>query len=138
MFFPKSRSFRRLMVDENRTGDVFFKKRIDGSHGAFPTAYSADSTRRPLHSWRVHQLPYLGHKPLFDRFRLDEPWDSDHNLALLSEMPEVYRSPLSPETSKTVYLAIPIDDGVLRRPIRAEFGSNQPTGVRLDDITDGT
>ncbi|MBL8817836.1 MAG: DUF1559 domain-containing protein [Planctomyces sp.] len=47
--------------------------------------------RSPL-SWRVHLLPYLEQKPLYDRFKLDEAWDSETNLALLEFMPEIFRS----------------------------------------------
>ena len=47
---------------------------------------------KPHVSWRVHVLPYLGYQELYDRFRLDEPWDSANNLPLLTEMPDVFRS----------------------------------------------
>src|SRR6185437_7251534 len=47
----------------------------------------------PLLSWRVAILPYLGEDVLFKRFRLDEPWDSPHNKALLPLMPRVYGLP---------------------------------------------
>jgi hypothetical protein len=45
---------------------------------------------KPLLSWRVAILPYLAEFRLYEKFRLDEPWDSPHNLALLAEMPDVY------------------------------------------------
>ena len=44
-------------------------------------------------SWRVHILPFIGRADLYQRFNLDEPWDSVHNLTLLEEMPFVYDSP---------------------------------------------
>ncbi len=43
-------------------------------------------------SWRVHLLPHLDYKPLYDKFKFDESWDSEHNLKLLKEMPEIYQS----------------------------------------------
>ncbi|WP_165223082.1 DUF1559 family PulG-like putative transporter [Aquisphaera insulae] len=43
-----------------------------------------------LLSWRVAILPFLEEFALYERFRLDEPWDSPHNRALLMEMPRVY------------------------------------------------
>jgi hypothetical protein len=43
-------------------------------------------------SWRVRLLPFLGEQELWRRFRLDEPWDSAHNRALIAEMPPVFRS----------------------------------------------
>lgn len=41
-------------------------------------------------SWRVHLLPYLGESRLYERFRLNEPWDSEHNRALVARMPTVF------------------------------------------------
>ena len=43
-------------------------------------------------SWRVHLLPFLDQKPLYRRFKFDEPWDSEHNLKLLELMPDIYKS----------------------------------------------
>jgi serine/threonine protein kinase len=52
----------------------------------------------PLLSWRVTLLPYLNHMLLYKKFKLDEPWDSPHNHALLKYMPPVY---MPPEESPT-------------------------------------
>ncbi len=62
----------------------------------------------PLLSWRVLILPYMGEGLLYRRFRLDEPWDSAHNKALLLEIPPVYRCPLGHNIpqSQTSYLGI--------------------------------
>lgn len=51
---------------------------------------SEDGT--PLLSWRVALLPFLGYQELHDKFKLDEPWDSESNKMLLSEMPPIFRS----------------------------------------------
>lgn len=45
---------------------------------------------KPGLSWRVHLLPFLGQKALYEQFHLDEPWDSPHNIKLLAKMPDVY------------------------------------------------
>lgn len=37
---------------------------------------------KPLLSWRVHLLPYLDQQALYEKFKLDEPWDSEHNKPL--------------------------------------------------------
>jgi hypothetical protein len=52
-----------------------------------------DKDGKPLLSWRVQLLPYLEQDELYKKFRLDEPWDSKHNLALLELMPRVFASP---------------------------------------------
>lgn len=48
---------------------------------------------QPLYSWRVLLLPYFEEQKLFDDFRLDEPWDSEHNHRLLDQMPKSYEVP---------------------------------------------
>jgi hypothetical protein len=65
------------------------------ARGALPAQASIDSAGQPLLSWRVHLLPYLGHDALYKRFRRSEPWDSPHNLTLVTQMPAVYQSPRS-------------------------------------------
>ncbi|WP_435018015.1 sigma-70 family RNA polymerase sigma factor [Tundrisphaera sp. TA3] len=64
------------------------------ARGAFPAAAITDAAGKPLLSWRVAILPFLGHEALYREFRLDEPWDSAHNKALLTRMPAVYASPV--------------------------------------------
>jgi hypothetical protein len=51
--------------------------------------YSKDR-KTPLLSWRVALLPFLEQGDLYNQFKLDEPWDSPHNIRLLSKMPKVY------------------------------------------------
>ena len=48
---------------------------------------------KPLLSWRVAILPYLEQGTLYNRFKLDEPWDSPNNKPLLKEMPITYACP---------------------------------------------
>jgi hypothetical protein len=52
-----------------------------------------DKQGKPLLSWRVAILPYLEHDQLYRQFRLDEPWDSDHNKKLAEKMPPIYSLP---------------------------------------------
>lgn len=42
-------------------------------------------------SWRVELLPYLEQIELYQRFRLNEPWNSQNNFPLRNQMPEVYK-----------------------------------------------
>jgi hypothetical protein len=65
-------------------------------HQRLPPAAIDEKDGKPLLSWRVAILPYLGkgeHRDLYGSFKLDEPWDSPHNLKLLARMPAVYRPP---------------------------------------------
>ncbi len=50
-------------------------------------------------------LPYLNEEGLFQRFHLDEPWDSPANKPLLAQMPKVFALPGAPAgTADTHYL----------------------------------
>jgi Protein of unknown function (DUF1559)/Domain of unknown function (DUF4190) len=64
------------------------------THRALPARGGGDEAKAKL-SWRVHVLPYIedGGAALYDQFHLDEPWDSEHNLALLPFMPTVFKNP---------------------------------------------
>ncbi len=58
----------------------------------FPPADAHLVDGKPLLSWRVHMLPFLGQKELYQRFNLQESWDSPHNSALLNEMPDIFQT----------------------------------------------
>jgi hypothetical protein len=72
-----------------------------------PAVASFDKKGRPLLSWRVHILPYIGQEKLYREFHLDEPWDSEHNKTLISRMPKIYYGPNLElnRQGKTIYLA---------------------------------
>jgi hypothetical protein len=65
------------------------------TNGRFPFAAFYDlrkdkEGKKPLLSWRVALLPYVEESTLYQQFKLDEPWDSDHNKKLLPRMPKIY------------------------------------------------
>jgi hypothetical protein len=76
------------------------------SQGAYPAPASSGPDDKPLLSWRVHILPYLGQEGLYKEFHLDEPWDSEHNKKLIPRMPWVYRTPDHFFDGKTQYLFV--------------------------------
>lgn len=59
------------------------------------------------YSWRVAILPYIDEKELYDRYKFDEPWDSEANKKLIPLIPDTYRHP-SDKTRKgyTAYFAV--------------------------------
>lgn len=65
------------------------------AYKCFPPAFIPDEQGRPMHSWRVLILPFLEQKPLYDQYRMDEPWNSPHNSALETLMPDIYQCPSS-------------------------------------------
>jgi hypothetical protein len=56
----------------------------------FPPAAVLGGDSTPLLSWRVLILPYVEQQDLYERFHMDEAWDSPHNKELLAKMPSVY------------------------------------------------
>ncbi len=99
------------------------------ANGRFPTDIKS-TDGKPLLSWRVAILPYVEQSDLYQEFKLDEPWDSEHNKTLIARMPKIYRSPRQGDELKdrTTYLA-PLGNGLMW---------DDPKGVRIADVTDGT
>lgn len=68
--------------------------RYMNEHETFPPPAIVNGVGKPVLSWRVAILPYLENeacKELWSKFHLDESWDSEHNKALIAEIPAVYR-----------------------------------------------
>lgn len=107
-------------------------------NGVLPAAYSADPLEElPLLSWRVHLLPYLEQQEFYDRFRLDEPWNSPHNRELIPLMPTLYASPLHElDAGHTSYLAVRSAAAALVAPVIDQ--SSVTGGVSFADVSDGT
>lgn len=63
------------------------------SYGKLPAQAIYSKDGKPLLSWRVAILPYIEQDNLYRAFKLDEPWDSDHNKKLLTQMPKGYAPP---------------------------------------------
>lgn len=110
-----------------------------------PRAIVFSEDNKPLLSWRVALLPYLGHDRLYKRFKLDEPWDSTNNKKLVEEMPDVFTVPGAPDPGKGMtYLQVftapdkvPAGKKDVFRPL---FRTGPTRGVTLGQLTvqDGT
>jgi len=78
-------------------------------YGTYPTPVVVDAQGKPLYSWRVLILPFLGHEELYKRFDLKQPWDGVANSNLHREMPPEFASPNSidaAENHETNYVLI--------------------------------
>ena len=74
---------------------------------SFPAAAITSKDGKPLLSWRVSILPYIEHEVLYDKFKLDEPWDSPTNKALIPLIPKTYVCPIGKlENGMTSYRLI--------------------------------
>ncbi len=107
------------------------------AHDQFPAPAIIGRDGSQLLSWRVAILPQMGYQSLYERFHLDEPWDSPHNRSLLLEMPREFGCPACPSglAGKTGYLVIvgPEMDG-----FSANTAFAPSRGAGNHHITDGT
>ena len=98
------------------------------SYNKLPAAFSG-TAEKPRLSWRVAILPFIEEQALYQEFHRDEPWDSEHNKALVAKMPDVYRAPTSTlKDGRTVYLT----------PRGEHTAFPGPKNLGLAKITDGT
>src|SRR5581483_1589324 len=73
--------------------------------GALPARAIYNKQGKPLLSWRVHLLPFMEEDELYREFKLDEPWDSEHNKKLIPRMPKWFAGDLKlAAEGKTTYL----------------------------------
>lgn len=109
------------------------------TYKTFPPRFHTDRGGKPLLSWRVHLLPFLDQVQLYNQFRLDEPWDSEHNKQLIAHMPAAYRSPVSKAPpGQTTYVVPAGKQSVFQAPRPTENGTRVPTSSRIANVRDGT
>jgi hypothetical protein len=89
-----------------------------------------DKDGKPLLSWRVAILPWLGENKLYEEFHRDEPWDSEHNRKLIDRMPVVFKNPDTAQKhpGRTRYLA----------PVGEKLAFPPAGGLKFKEFTDGT
>ena len=100
------------------------------THGAFPPAAVCDKTGKPMLSWRVLILPYIEEDALYKQFKLDEPWDSEHNKKLVEKMPKVYAIPGRAKPGEyTTHYRVFVGNGA---------GFDWLMGMKIANYADGT
>ena len=84
----------------------------------------------PLLSWRVAILPTLGgqYKTLYDKFNLNEPWNSEHNLQLLDQIPDIFVTENDPASKNMTRF-------LLFNAPETPFGRS-PQGLKLQEVDD--
>jgi hypothetical protein len=100
-------------------------------YATLPPAARVGKGDKPLLSWRVMVLPYIDQGALYKKFKLDEPWDSEHNKKVLEEnpMPEVFALPgVTKPNDKTTHYQVVVGGGAMFDLIQ---------GTRFNQITDG-
>jgi len=97
--------------------------------GGFPGDIT-DKNGKAILSWRVAILPYIEEDKLYKQFKLDEPWDSEHNKALIEKMPKVYAPVRGKAKAGETYYQVFTGE-------KALFGG-KVKNPKLLSITDGT
>lgn len=74
-----------------------------------------DKKGMALLSWRVQILPFIEQDELYKQFKLDEPWDSDHNKKLIDKIPKIY-APVrgKADSGMTFYLSFTGKNSVIK------------------------
>ncbi len=95
-------------------------------------AYTLTSDSKPGLSWRVMLLPFVDELELYEKFKLDEAWDSPTNLPLVKEMPQLYRSRLCGKNDEglTSFVVVTDVNGAFPPVIEKQ-------SLGFNDITDG-
>jgi uncharacterized protein (TIGR03067 family) len=120
----------RLECGGNMQRIVMAMHKYVEEHNHWPLPATVDTAAKPLLSWRVAILPYLGEKKLYEQFHQDEPWDSAHNRKLLAKMPKVYASVGNPgKDDRETFYQVFVGDGCA-----FEMGKK----IRSLDFEDGT
>lgn len=138
---------RRTQCNNNLKNIALGLQNYHETYKQFPPAVIGPSNvaRERQFSWMVAILPFMEQRNLYDKLRLDLPWDDPHNLALLRPtfIPDFLACPsdpgprLTPEGFvKTSYVAITGSKVALRSSTRGIIGFDR--GLRMDEITDGT
>jgi type II secretory pathway pseudopilin PulG len=135
LLYPAIRAAReaaRASICQNNLKQIVMAiQTYNEAYRSYPPAYIADADGKPVHSWRLLILPYLGDpvgNEVYENYRFDEPWNSDHNTALAAKMPDVFRCPIDPDdTTETHYVVLVGEDTM--------WPGDQPTSFR--DLRDG-
>ena len=103
----------------------------------FPgNSYSKDG--KPLLSWRVHILPYIEQDALYRQFKLDEPWDSEHNIKLSKTLVRTYTIPGRPAPPGETYFRCFAATKTAKAEYRPWLLDGSNDGPTIRQITDGT
>lgn len=119
---------RRMSMSNNMKQVMLALHNYHDTFNRLPPAAITDEDGNPLLSWRVAILPFIEEQALYQKFHLDEPWDSEHNLPLSKELPAVYGSPNMQTPAGTTVIQAVVGEDIGLRPLKQ-------TGFR--DFLDG-
>jgi hypothetical protein len=137
---PKFLGARQRNVSANNLKNIVIgMHNFHDTYKIFPPQALCDRAGKPLLSWRVAILPFVDDTPLYNEFRLNEAWDSPHNIKLLEKMPKIYAPPgiKTREPYTTYYQGFVGPSAALERRLSPKHAWGA-LGLRMADFTDGT
>jgi hypothetical protein len=116
-------------------------KAYEVQYGSLPPPYTVDANGKKMHSWRVLILPFLGENRVYGMYNMSEPWDSQNNIRLASEIPSVFHCTIDPSAKslgETSYVVAIGPKTAFRDPtFNADEKTRENEKVKLNEITDG-
>jgi Protein of unknown function (DUF1559) len=107
------------------------------ANGSLPSDV-LDKNGKPLLSWRVLILPYLEQNNLYRQFKLDEPWDSEHNKQFSATILKAYSNGHEPTNTKypMTFFQRPTGKGTAHEPgFQRNVGNGAGAGGGLGGLT---
>jgi hypothetical protein len=129
-----------VLTSQNNLKQIGLAFHVFHDANGFMPSNVHDKAGKPLLSWRVHLLQYIEQGDLYRKFKLDEPWDSEHNKMLIEKMPKTFALPgvKTKEAGHTFYRAFINRKGAAQRALMAEGESKGPSIVGIVDGTVST
>ncbi len=121
---------RRAQCVNNLKQIALAMHNYESAYGCFPPVATYGKDGKPLVSWRVLILPYLGQQSRYEQFHLDEPWDSPHNKPLGEHGPNVFKCPSEPISEELTAYEVVVDPH--------SMFTGEPKGVTVASVVDGT
>lgn len=119
---------RRMNASNNLKQIALAMHNYHSAYRKLPDAAITADDGTPLLSWRVSILPFVEEQALYEQFHLDEPWNSQHNIQLLDQMPEIYTDPSLP---------LPPGETVFHAMVGKQNMMTPGQVIRFRDIRDG-
>jgi RNA polymerase sigma factor (sigma-70 family) len=121
-------SAQRLRCLNNLKQLMIAMHNYEAAYGHLP-GNIRDKNGKALLSWRVAILPFIEQEALYRAFKFDEPWDSEHNLKLMAQMPPILRVGFEPKGSTHTYYQVFEGPGTPFGPSRFPPGGGAGDGT---------
>jgi len=109
---------------------------FNDQHNGLPVGI-ADKSGKPGLSWRVAILPLIEQDNLYKQFKLDEPWNSDHNKKLIAMMPKIFSPPGASTNGYTYYRGSTSKNAMLELPAQPAQAGQLIRGISIARVPDG-